>query len=303
MDIKKESIADVGVIVGRFQVSELHKAHEDLIQFVIERHKKVIIFLGMTPLKCTYNNPLDFEARKQMILEKFPDVIILYIKDVWCDRIWSIILDEKISDIVSPNQTVSLYGSRSSFISHYFGKYACIELGQESDISGTEIRKEISKSVIPNKDFRNGVIWTTMNRYINPIPCVDVAIFNKDHTKLLLAKKRYENKWRFIGGHVDRGENLETAVHREVYEESGLEISEFEYVGSFIVDDWRYRGENNNIITMFFKAKVIFGKEEPNDDIVDLKWFNVSEICSETMIVKEHISLFSIINNFKKKGL
>lgn len=303
MDIKKDLIADVGVIVGRFQVNELHKAHEDLIQFVVGRHKKVIIFLGMTPLKSTYNNPLDFEARKQMILEKFPDVIILYIKDVWCDRIWSIILDEKISDIVSPNQTVSLYGSRSSFISHYFGKYACIELGQESDISGTEIRKEISKSVIPNKDFRNGVIWATMNRYINPILCVDVAIFNEDSTKLLLAKKRYENKLRFIGGHVDRGENLETAVRREVKEESYLEVEGIEYVGSFVIDDWRYRGEKNNIITTLFRAKVLYGKAEASDDIEGLEWVNVKEVNPELSIVEEHVPLFLAINNFKKEEL
>lgn len=303
MDIKKDLIADVGVIVGRFQVNELHKAHEDLIRFVVGRHKKVIIFLGMTPLKSTYNNPLDFEARKQMILERFPNVIVLYIKDVWCDRVWSIILDEKISDVVSPFQTVSLYGSRSSFISHYFGKYNCIELGQESDVSGTEIRKEISKSVIPNKDFRNGVIWATMNRYINPVLCVDVAIFNEDGTKLLLVRKSHEYKLRFVGGHVDRNETLEFSVRREVNEETGLEVEGIEYVGSFVVDDWRYRGEVNNIITTLFKAKVFYGRGKANDDIVGFEWVNVEEVCPETMIVEEHIPLFLAINNFKKEEL
>ena len=38
--------ADVGVLVGRFQVHKLHQAHLDLIRYVIERHDRVLIFLG-----------------------------------------------------------------------------------------------------------------------------------------------------------------------------------------------------------------------------------------------------------------
>lgn len=290
MDIKKEPISNVGVIVGRFQVNELHKAHIDLIQFVVNRHKKVIIFLGTTPLKCTYNNPLDFESRKQMILQRFPNIIVLYITDKPCDVAWSRSLDEKISDVVSPNQTVSLYGSRDSFVLRYHGKYNCIKLNQESNISGTQTRNEISNLVIPSKDFRSGVIWAAMNRYINPVICVDVAIFNDDRSKLLLAKKKHEKKLRFIGGHVDRGENLETTVRREVNEESGLEIGTIEYVGSFAIDDWRYKGENNNIVTTLFKTNVTYGKETPNDDITHLEWVDIN--INPDLIVHEHVPLF-----------
>ena len=32
--------ADVGVIVGRFQVHELHQAHRELIQYVMDRHDR-----------------------------------------------------------------------------------------------------------------------------------------------------------------------------------------------------------------------------------------------------------------------
>jgi len=63
---------DVGIIIGRFQVHQLTQAHKELIQFVIDRHTKVVIFLGLSPLLVTRNNPLDFESRKQMILKEFP---------------------------------------------------------------------------------------------------------------------------------------------------------------------------------------------------------------------------------------
>ena len=68
----KEVRADVGVLVGRFQVPNLHPGHIELIQSVCEAHSKVLIFLGLAPTKATRNNPLDFESRKHMILEKFP---------------------------------------------------------------------------------------------------------------------------------------------------------------------------------------------------------------------------------------
>jgi bifunctional NMN adenylyltransferase/nudix hydrolase len=53
-------------------VPELHDAHKDLIETVCDKHDKVIIFLGLSPLMVTRENPLDFESRKQMILEQFP---------------------------------------------------------------------------------------------------------------------------------------------------------------------------------------------------------------------------------------
>ena len=50
--------ADIGVIVGRFQVHDLTEGHRDLIDTVANRHDKVIVFLG-TPRdsKLTRNNP------------------------------------------------------------------------------------------------------------------------------------------------------------------------------------------------------------------------------------------------------
>ncbi len=93
---------DVGVIIARFQVHELHEGHIDLIKNVCSEHEKVIIFLGLSPCMVTQNNPLDFESRKQMILDKFPSVNVLYIKDQEEDKNWSKELDEKINDLIFP---------------------------------------------------------------------------------------------------------------------------------------------------------------------------------------------------------
>jgi len=192
--------ADVGVIVGRFQVHELHTAHLDLIQSVCSEHEKVIIFLGLSPLMVTQNNPLDFESRKQMILDKFPNVIILYIKDSHSDEIWSNDLDEKIKDILGPNQSAVLYGSRDSFISRYHGKYSTQELMQEIYVSGSETRKSISKKVKNAPEFRAGVIWAAYNQYPKCYPTVDVAILVEQMKNCFLHVSRRK---RSIGLLVD----------------------------------------------------------------------------------------------------
>ena len=266
-----------GVLVGRFQVDELHVGHKFLVQSVVDKHEKVIIFLGLSPLKVTRNNPLDFNARKKMIEKDFPDVTILYIKDTNDDKLWSKSLDEQISDHVNPTGEVLLYGSRESFINYYHGKYPCQEIEQEVFESGTAIRNHIGVDTRGSKDFRTGVIWGVYNQYPKMFPTVDVALFNDDGTKILLARKPQEQKHRFVGGFVDN-EPYETAAKREVIEETHLEISDPEYIGSFVIDDWRYRREIDKIITAFFKAKVLFGVPTPDDDIAELRWFEIDKV-------------------------
>ena len=301
---KVETKFDVAVLIGRFQVHELHAAHLDLIQSVCKEHDKVIVFLGLSPLMVTQNNPLDFESRKQMILEKFPDVIVMYIKDCYSDEVWSAELDEKIKDLTSPTQSVVLYGSRDSFISHYTGKHKTQELMQEIYVSGTEIRKNISKKVKASSDFRAGVIWASGNTYPTCYPTVDIAIFNEDYTKLLLARKSKEDKYRFVGGFADpRSENYETDARREVAEETGLEVSDPKYIGSFIIADWRYRSEISKIKTLFFITKVVFGRPQANDDICEVRWFDYG--CDlRNNIIDTHLPLYdhllSVLPLYKK---
>jgi len=302
MKKKELPTADVGVIVGRFQVHELHEAHLDLIQSVCNEHDKVLIFLGLSPLMVTQNNPLDFESRKQMILKEFPDVNVLYIKDVNADEPWSSKLDEQITDLVSPSQTVVLYGSRDSFISHYTGKYPCIELLQETYTSGTEIRKSIGKRVKNTSEFRAGVIWAAYNQYPKVYPTVDIAILDEKEERLLLARKPFETEYRFVGGFADpRSLSYEQDARREVAEEAGVEITDPEYIGSFIVDDWRYRQEVDKIKTLFFKAKIVFGKPRAGDDVCEVRWFDIDTLKPEMLVSNHRMLLECLQKKINKK--
>jgi bifunctional NMN adenylyltransferase/nudix hydrolase len=291
MKMKEAPLLDVGVIIGRFQVNDLHNEHIKLIQFVCDRHQKVILFLGLSAVRGGINNPLDFEARKQMVLDKFPNINVLYIKDTKYDKVWSNNLDKQISDLISPNQTVMLYGSRDCFIKGYNGRFPTTELVQETYISGTEIRKSISKSVKDTPEFRAGVIWQSYNTYPSTYATVDIAVLNDDKTKVLLARKPDEYQYRFIGGFSDPdSDSFELDAIREVSEEASIEIGDVKYIGSYKIDDWRYRQEKNKIKTLFFTAKYVFGRPEAKDDIAEVKYFNLNDIKFED-IVDTHVPL------------
>lgn len=264
---------EVGVVVGRFQVNDLHIGHKDLLSYVFKSHQRVIIFLGISPCKCTVNNPLDYEARRAMLQEYYPDATIAYINDVHSDTLWSEELDKQIISLIGPNQEVLLYGSRDSFIPHYHGKFKVKELAQESYLSGSEVRKRLAMLTKNTKDFRAGAIWAMSNQWPGPKFCVDIAIFNDDNTKILLGRKKKEDKYRFIGGFVDNKETLEAAALRETLEETHLEVTNLTYVASFPIDDWRYRGERDKITTALFAAKAPTYSPTPDDDICELRWF------------------------------
>ena len=292
---KEEERTEVGVIIGRFQVDNLHDGHKGLIEFVLGRHKRVVIFLGMSSLKCTKNNPLDFQARKQMIDKEFKGrVEIQYVKDQMQDDVWSKLLDEKIRDLLGPLHKATLYGSRDSFISHYKGAFETKELVPDVIVSATDLRKQLSVKTLSSANFRAGVIWATQNQYPTSYTAIDVAIFNDDGTKLLLGRKPRESDYRFIGGFVEPGHTLEQTVRKEAMEETGLEIGDLKYVQSFAVEDWRYRSEQDKIMSTLFTAKKIFGREEPNDDVEQLKWFDVKDI-TEKDVVGIHRPLFNAI--------
>lgn len=298
---EKTAKADVGVIVARFQVHELHQAHKDLIDSVLARHSRVLIFLGLSPLRNTTNNPLDFKSRRKMIQESYPDIDVFYIDDVNSDEIWSNKLDKEIQRWVNPGNTVILYGSRDSFIKHYSGKNKVCELESEVYISGTEIRNQICNFYPVTKDFRAGQIAATALRFPTAYQTVDIAVFNSKN-QLLLAKKELEPKWRFIGGFSDPSSpTLEDDAKREVKEEADIEVDNIKYVCSSICDDWRYRKEKDKIKTVLFKADYIFGSIQPNDDIHLLKWFDFDQIKEEN-IMPEHIILFKKLKEYISKS-
>ena len=297
MKEKVTKATDVGVIVGRFQVNELHEAHVDLITSVLNKHDRVLVFLGNSTIRNTLNNPLDYRARRTMIADKFPAVEIHYINDNPSDSAWTKNLDKLIGEQLLPMQTVTLYGSRDSFLKCYTGKYTTCELEATTFISGTEVRRRVCNNYPPTADYRAGMIAATAYRFPTAFQTVDIAVVN-DKGELLLARKPEEKKWRFIGGFSDPASvSLEEDAKREVQEEAGVEVGNITYLGSTLINDWRYRGEIDKIKTALFVAKYVFGKPEGADDVAEVKWVSINNLTKNDIVETHHV----LIDMFNEK--
>jgi bifunctional NMN adenylyltransferase/nudix hydrolase len=317
---------NLGVVVGRFQVDELHKAHAALINRALDECDHVLIFVGTTIVRDSKKNPLDFLSRVYMIKNQCPyaPLSIVPIADVPSAKDWDAVLDKKIGEYATG--TVQLYSGRDGFHAGYFGKYKhnVTVIDEISDMAGTVVRTQIGKTPLHSCDFRKGVIYAKMNQYPAVYPTVDIAVLKKEdpkglYTHVALGKKPGETSWRFPGGFADPTDaNFNTAAKREAREELGvnLEISTPEYVTNAKIDDWRYRNEENKIITSFFKADHLWGFLSAGDDLEKAEFIKLDDIFTYIekdvdgeyddvvqLINKGHIHLMKILfENLIKNG-
>lgn len=263
----------VGVVVGRFQVEGLHAGHMHLLQFVAQRHKRLLICVGVAP-KRTRHDPLDYLSRARMLRAAYPDAVVVPLLDMpGDDHAWSNELDRTIRNLF-PGVKPVLYGARGSFLPHYHGVYETRLVDGGPEISGTERRAALAAETRDSEDFRAGQIHALGNQATPWVACVDVAILKPGF--VLLGQKHHEMRgdlYRFVGGMVDDTDpSLEAAAAREAAEETGMEIDALRFVRTFISDDLR-SGPDQKWITTLFTARYVFGSPfKPGDDIAVLGW-------------------------------
>lgn len=303
---------DVGVIIGRFQAHELHEGHRSLIDKVRASHDRVIVFLGLSVLRGTIADPLDFNSRKVMFQEEYPDIEIYYIEDCRDNAIWAAKLDREIRRWCKPSQTVRLYGSRDSFIWAYEegkGKFPVTELEPTTFVSSTEIRKRIANNYKPTKDFRAGRIAQAFDRYVGCQPSVDIFPLRRYPSwpepqrwhDVLLGRKPGEAQWRAIGGFADpKSPSYEADALRELHEEAGsFDTTQPVYIGSAIIDDWRYKKQPDKIKSSVFVVEYLFGRPEAGDDIETVSWFPLQDVLEARIpIVPEHLPLIRMLAQY-----
>lgn len=106
----------------------------------------------------------------------------------------------------------------------------------------------------------------------NLSPAIMVLIQKDD--EILLARSAHfrPGVYSALAGYIDIGETAEAAVHREVKEEVGLEISELKYFGT---QSWPFP----NSFMIAFKAKYLGGELNiDRNEIEDAGWFNLHNL-------------------------
>lgn len=110
------------------------------------------------------------------------------------------------------------------------------------------------------------------NDYRFPIfsSAVSMIILNKDLTKILLVKQYHKNFWRFVAGYINKGENAEITVVREMGEEVSLK--------PFFIKTLRTKYfEPSNTLMISYLAVVDEDKVSPNFEIDEFKWFDIKD--------------------------
>lgn len=287
-----------GVIIARFQTPYLHEGHLYLLQHIQSKHNKVVVILGVSPVKGSRRNPFDYNTREKMLKQYSGELIVLPLPDHASDKAWSQKLDQLLQ-ATFPEESFVLYGSRDCFIPYYSGKLPVEELPELGNHSATALRDANADKALASEDFRMGINYAYHNVYPKVYPTVDVAVVKDDATWVLMGKKPEVHQWRFPGGFADpEDDSFEAAALREMQEECGdLETGKVSYIGSAKIDDWRYRNEADKIITSFYKIEYLSGAPQAKDDIVHLDWIRVDQLQQMTddgKIADEHQPLIKL---------
>ena len=125
-----------------------------------------------------------------------------------------------------------------------------------------------------------------------PHPMTAVAAIIKRDNKVLMVKRNkvpYKGTWMFPAGFVDFGEHPEETLFREVKEETGMDVVDFElHQVEQSTDDPRAPG--HFIFEYFVKAQ---GKIKNLDkkENADIRWFKLSE--NPKIGWKQHKDIFN----------
>jgi len=106
-----------------------------------------------------------------------------------------------------------------------------------------------------------------------------VALINNEKEEMLFIKSlRYITNsidWELPAGGIEKGETINSAMFRELIEETGYQVNEMEHVYSFYPSN----GMSNQIIHIVIgKAQKLITDKIDSDEVSEIEWKSISEV-------------------------
>jgi len=141
--------------------------------------------------------------------------------------------------------------------------------------------------------------------YKNPALTTDIVLFSlygeEKDLKVLLIKRKYEpfkDKWAFPGGFVEYDEELETAAHRELEEETNIKDICLKQLGTFGRVGRDPRGRTVSVVYYAYIDDSSKLNVKAQDDAKDAQWFSVKKLPE---LAFDHAEIMGFaLENFKK---
>lgn len=113
---------------------------------------------------------------------------------------------------------------------------------------------------------------TSQNIQLHPRIVVGALIYN-DAGEIFLAKSyKWGDQWVVPGGHLDWGETLVQGIAREVREETGLELSQIEFIGFQEAIFPPQFNKKKHMLFMDYIGKAESVKVTLNDELQEFIW-------------------------------
>ncbi len=122
--------------------------------------------------------------------------------------------------------------------------------------------------------------------FFNPVVGLAAFIENDKGEILLIERGKNPAKGKLAppGGFADADEQAESALTREVLEETGIAVSNWKYIGSW-VNHYSYKGITYPVLDFFYSAKLDSDSsiQRCETETLSAGWFNKSKIKPETL--------------------
>ena len=305
-----------GIFIGRCQ--PLHDGHRAIISKMIAETDQAFVMLGSANSSGTIKNPWTFSQREEMILAEFPTVTCIPLNDyVYNDPHWVSKVQaelEAIKGASGTNQCV-LYGHTKEDNQYlaWIKEVEYVEVENTLSIAATQIRNKLGEegnlpySAQMDFDFYKAEKELFKNY---PFPetlqfnCADAIVVAKG--KVLLIKRKFApgiGKWALPGGFKNKNESFVACAARELFEETGLDVSASLQPLTRLFDSRPNCGGIPRItVGVYFRItecdNSIFNTAQANDDAAEVTWMDIQDAMNYADMFYDHRDILGTLTGY-----